>query len=72
MGMLNLLLFKVFLSTASTSLHQFKNVPHFPPHFAHNSVHRTQVEIGGTLANLSTEFHALFNGIAEVNTNQNS
>jgi hypothetical protein len=72
MGMLNLLLFKVFLSAASTSFHQFKNVPHFPPHLAHNSVHRPEVEIGGTLANFSTVIGPFFDRFAEVEPNENA
>ena len=72
MGMLNLLLFTVFLSAASTSFHQFKNVGHFPPHLAHNSVHRPEVEISGTLANFSTVIGPFFDRFAEVEPNEDA
>ena len=72
MGILNLLVFKVFLSAASTSFHQFKNVPHFPPHLAHNSVHRPEVVISGSLADFSTVIGPFFDRFAEVVPNEDA
>jgi hypothetical protein len=43
-----------------------------PRHFPAGSMHRSQKQIRSAFANLSTEFHALFNVIAEVKAGENS
>lgn len=50
----------------------FKDVGHFPPHLAHNSVHRPEVEIGGTLADFSTVIGPFFDRVAEVEPNEDA
>ena len=50
----------------------FKNVGHFLPNFAHDSVHRPEVQIDGTLANFSTVIGPFFDRFTEVEPDEDA